>query len=342
MINVDELLQPTPTSPPCGEDYSYNEKFMDLERLAEGKKETVMGNETKPAEDPNWKEVSDKAIEVLKESKHLRAAALLATSLVKMGGVEGLRDGLAVMHGLTERYWGDIYPKLDPGDNNDPTERLNIIGSLSSPKFATDMRKIVICATPMVRITMQDVIAAKASQGDKTQATGGSGMGLSQIEGVLRDLGPAKASATLGLVNEAITHAKGIEGFLDTTLGVGNGVNFETLNKLLADMKQTVEPYATDGATGAAAAPSDGSPAGVTAPQAAQGVSGGIRNSADVTKALDLICDYYKDHEPSSPVPLILQRAQRLVNKDFTAIMSDLTPDALRQLEVITGKPNNE
>ena len=54
-------------------------------------------------------------------------------------------------------------------------------------------------------------------------------------------------------------------------------------------------------------------------------------------KALDLICDYYRENEPSSPVPLILQRAQRLVNKDFMTIMTDLTPDALKQLQIITG-----
>jgi len=36
-------------------------------------------------------------------------------------------------------------------------------------------------------------------------------------------------------------------------------------------------------------------------------------------------------------VPLILQRAHRLVDKDFMAIVSDLTPDALTHLQVITG-----
>jgi type VI secretion system protein ImpA len=46
---------------------------------------------------------------------------------------------------------------------------------------------------------------------------------------------------------------------------------------------------------------------------------------------------FYRHNEPSSPVPLILQRAQRLVDKDFISIMSDLTPEALQQLQIITG-----
>jgi len=67
-------------------------------------------------------------------------------------------------------------------------------------------------------------------------------------------------------------------------------------------------------------------------------MSGSIQSRDDVIRALGLICDYYRNHEPSSPVPLILQRAERLVNKDFMEIVTDLTPDAVTQLQVITGK----
>ena len=67
-----------------------------------------------------------------------------------------------------------------------------------------------------------------------------------------------------------------------------------------------------------------------------------IQTRADVIKALDLICDYYRGNEPSSPVPLILQRAQRLVDKDFITIMTDLTPNALAQLQIITGTKPKE
>jgi type VI secretion system protein ImpA len=49
--------------------------------------------------------------------------------------------------------------------------------------------------------------------------------------------------------------------------------------------------------------------------------------------------DYYPENEPSSPVPLFHQRAQRLVDKDFMAIIFDLTPHAVSRLQVITGKP---
>ena len=63
----------------------------------------------------------------------------------------------------------------------------------------------------------------------------------------------------------------------------------------------------------------------------------GIHGNEDVVSALDLICDYYASHEPSSPIPLLLRRAKRLVGKDFIAIMEDLAPDGMRQIHQIKG-----
>ncbi len=52
---------------------------------------------------------------------------------------------------------------------------------------------------------------------------------------------------------------------------------------------------------------------------------------------LDKLCAYYAQHEPSSPVPLLLQRAARLVDKSFTELLQDLAPEGLGQLAQISG-----
>jgi type VI secretion system protein ImpA len=109
-------------------------------------------------------------------------------------------------------------------------------------------------------------------------------------------------------------------------------------------MKRAVEPYAGKETTESDAASLESAPGGgieASTSRRGPGVSGTIQSRADVIKALDLICDFYREHEPSSPVPLIIERAHRLVNKDFMEILTDLTPDALAQLRVITGtKPD--
>ena len=54
-------------------------------------------------------------------------------------------------------------------------------------------------------------------------------------------------------------------------------------------------------------------------------------------RMLDVLCEYYKQNEPSSPVPLLLQRARRLVSMDFEGIVRDIAPDALGQVKLIRG-----
>ena len=68
------------------------------------------------------------------------------------------------------------------------------------------------------------------------------------------------------------------------------------------------------------------------------GIQGGIQSREDVQHCIDLICDFYARNEPSSPVPLLLQRARRLVNKNFIDVVRDLLPDGLNQVQLIRGQ----
>ena len=62
----------------------------------------------------------------------------------------------------------------------------------------------------------------------------------------------------------------------------------------------------------------------------------------DAIRMIDKVCDYFERHEPSSPVPLLLNRAKRLISKDFLEILRDLTPDGVLQAESIGGVTGEE
>jgi type VI secretion system protein ImpA len=64
---------------------------------------------------------------------------------------------------------------------------------------------------------------------------------------------------------------------------------------------------------------------------------GRITSNQDVLKALDMIVAYYTQNEPSSPVPLLIKRAKRLVGKSFVDIIRDLSPDAMSQVKIVSG-----
>src|SRR5688500_5710231 len=129
MTNLDDLLEPLSTDAPCGEDLSYDPAMQELETLLQGKPETQFS----PSEELRWEEVLDRAIELLRRSKNLRLGIVLCLALLRTEGVPGFHKGLLLIRGLIERYWDSLYPRLDPDDNNDPTERVNILASLVTP-----------------------------------------------------------------------------------------------------------------------------------------------------------------------------------------------------------------
>jgi type VI secretion system protein ImpA len=75
----------------------------------------------------------------------------------------------------------------------------------------------------------------------------------------------------------------------------------------------------------------------VTPAQPAVLPTGEIVGRDDVIRTLDRLCEYYKRYEPSSPVPLLLMRAKRLVSMDFMEILQDLAPNGIAQAQAIGG-----
>lgn len=82
-----------------------------------------------------------------------------------------------------------------------------------------------------------------------------------------------------------------------------------------------------------------GQTAGGAAPAVAgPGLNGSVASNQDVHKALDMIIRYYEKSEPSSPVPLLIKRAKRLVGKSFVDIIRDISPDAMSQVQMVSGE----
>jgi len=76
----------------------------------------------------------------------------------------------------------------------------------------------------------------------------------------------------------------------------------------------------------------------VTTPGAGAGRPiGAITSRQDAVRALDAIGNYFDQHEPSSPVSLLVQRARRLVSKSFIEIMRDVAPGGLPEAQKILG-----
>ena len=65
--------------------------------------------------------------------------------------------------------------------------------------------------------------------------------------------------------------------------------------------------------------------------------SGAVKSRQDAIRALDAVSEFFKRTEPSSPIPMFLERAKRLVSKDFLEVLADVAPDALAQARSAGG-----
>ena len=341
---IEKLLQPVSPEQPCGPDLSNDPRFDELETLLKGKPEVEVGSVRKPAEPPDWISLKAKCTEFLGKSKHLRVAMMLCGSLVKTGGLAGFRDGVQFLRGLLEQYWPTVYPMLDPTDNNDPTQRLNILSALTMPlgspvisgwlTILGHLRTAPICQPkggPPVTFEQIEAARQKVPVGEGAAAAVPDPVKLSAI---IRDAGAEHVTSQHQALQQALEAVRGIDQFLTTTLGSNKTMSFSDLEQTLQQMLTELQFYLAGSApeTGAASQSS-----GVDTATKADGggitVRGSIRSRDQVVQAIDSICDYYRQVEPSSPVPYLLRRAQKLARMDFVEAMQELklaTVDSLR------------
>jgi type VI secretion system protein ImpA len=341
---VEKILQPVSGDQPCGPDLANDPRFDAIEQLLKGHPEIEMGSVVKPAEPPEWRELKAACIDFLGASKHLRPAVILCCSLLKLEGLAGFRDGLQIIRGLVEQHWAQIHPLLDPEDGNDPQQRLNTLSTLTAPRLSVTgwlqvadyLYKAPLCRPKGVPpLTLDDLAGAKKAEAGGEGASAPA-VDTAQVNRAFQSANPEEIKANHEAVTQCLEAIAGLDAFLTSTLGAGGTINFEDLRSVLQQMDRLL------GARLAGDAPASGEPAelvtGESAPAsggslAAIPVSGAIRSRGDVVRTLDSICEYYRQIEPGSPVPLLLRRAQKLASMNFVQAMQELalaSPDQLR------------
>ncbi len=348
-VEVETLLQEVSAESPCGDDLEYDVDFGEMERAAQGKPAQQMGDQVKPAEEPDWADVENRATQLLLRTKDLRVALYLTRAQLNTRGLVGLSSGLQLLRGLLERYWDGIYPGLDEEDDNDPTLRLNSMAGLSDPGILLNTLR----DTPLAElrgfgeVRYRDIalINGELSLAPDTEDKLPDPASISAI---FTGSNLENLQETARATNQALEHAVAIETLLVDHVGADNAPDLnmlrqslEAIQGVLADKLAQRGVDDATGRTNGSASAEDGMTTQTDAesPGGAQPAApiGGITGREDVIRALDRICEYYDRHEPSSPVPLLLRRAKRLVAKNFLDILRDLAPQGVSQVENIGG-----
>ncbi len=310
-----------------------------MERAAQGKPEQQFGGTIVPAEEPNWKEVQAKALELLGRTRDLRIVMHLARAVLNIGRLRDFGACVALLRNFIDQRWEQVHPRLDPDDGLDPTLRVNLLASLcDSETTLSYLRKVpIVVAKTLGRFNLRDLAIAKGDLPAPPDMPAPPSLAL--IDGAFLECDLEELKADARAVRQAIADIAALEAALTQRVGAGRSTSLEaavaglkTAQTVLDEQlvrRGVVETPA--GGEGAAAANDESAPA---APSAMDE----IRSREDVVRVLDKLCEYYARHEPSSPLPLLLMRAKRLTTLSFMEIIQDIAPDAVAQAKSIGGK----
>jgi len=354
-ISAKDLIQPVSEDKPCGENLEYDADYQLMEAMAQTRSEQDFDANIKAGTEPelkgpwpNWKGVNKQAFNLLERTRDLRVLSYVAVSQLHIEGFHAFKDALEALNACLEVFWDKIYPELDIDDNNDATMRLNTLQILNDRLLVGDCLKRL----PLLTVkgygsfSFHDIELAEgkvAAEDDENVKD------IVSIRGAFLDAEPDVLTALLTTLDGAKeqlirTPRIWVSMALDTDgLGDEGEKNIPTPNldatlKTIVSIRETTVTYLPDSIAEVDDENATEDSESSASKPAVSAISGAISNRNDVIQAIDRICEYYATNEPSSPVPLLLRRAQRLATKSFYEILEDMVPDSVAQAQIISGK----
>jgi type VI secretion system protein ImpA len=241
---------------------------------------------------------------------------------------------LTVASGWLETYWQGLYPPID-----DPMLRLNALNNFSD-KFAIveALRRLpLVSSRQHGKFSLRDIDIATEQM---PPAPGETPKETARIEAAFAEMPLEELTALRQSVGAGLEAIKGIEASIDAKVtsdadvqkmlldaGDEAELKIKPLTTQLAKIDKLLATYlaARTGTAGDEGLPGEGAGAGGPV---VVGV-GAIRSRQDAIRALDAVAEFFRQNEPSSPIPLFVERAKRLVSKNFLEVLADIAPDAV-------------
>ncbi len=342
-IDVNELLAPIPGSDPAGSDASFSDQFdrirearrADDPLLAQGEWKT----ELKVAD---WREAQSLSEDILlRTSKDLQAAVWLAEAAISRHGLEGARDGFALLAGMLETYWEGLYPRAEDGDLEERASKLAWFATYG----ARALQQMRLNDDPQAPLTLASWIDSREvdNLGRQNAEAYQAALDEGRINGESYDsrmLATPEAMLMERLVEvqaarDAFTRFSAVS---DGKLG-RDAPNLAPIDEALKKIQQVYAKVATAKGIGgvaavaeeAGAAPAGGN-AGAVGVAAGAGVAldlggGSLASKEAALRALGEIAGFFRRTEPHSPVAYLLERAVLWANMPLEQFLAELIRD---------------
>lgn len=305
----------------------------------------ILGKE--PSTDSVRKALTTRSTDLLQtRGKDLRVVTCLARAWVSESGMSGLADAFDLADALLTRFETCLHPLPDEDeDSSDYSGRAIVLSELfNGQELVAVLRETVLLpSTKAGRLVVRDIevidqiLFADHSDGARS---------VKQIAIIATAANDGDVAAARDMLSEHISAiGRCLEGAARVAghFPVGK-IHGDRVQALLKRVKaRLAEAIDGEQATAPAGVPGTrNSTVGADVlPRGFSGAVGVILNRAEARRLIVVISDFIERTEPSHPAPLLLRRAAKLLDaKDFFEIVREMTPDGMRQLEVIAGRPD--
>ena len=353
-VDLEVLL--APVSPERGtgtdlrEDFSPNSLYFRLRdaraeaRDAERQAESAAGEAAAPAQ---WRVVQDLATQALAEhSKDLEVASWLTEALVRTAGLSGLAAGAAVIGGLLELYWEDLYPQPD---EEGVATRVGPLAGLSGQGYdgtlLQPLRRVVLFNRPdgtpfgywqyLAAVDLAG-ITDPVRRGQRIEA---GTVPFEEVEKEARLAGPAHWSARRREVAAALLAWSQMASVLDEKSG-SDSPSTSRVRDLLAAMEEACGRFAPAEALGGFEGGADDAPLPASGSEMAAGgpaAAGRISGREQALAQLGEIAAWFKRNEPHSPLAYTLDEAVRRGRMTWPELLDELMPDETSRHALLTS-----
>ena len=318
----DALMSPISDEQPCGENLE------DTQLLSSFDGFRVFGQSLPPEPPPAWPTIRSESVAALSKSKDVRLLAHLAAAALRTDGLAAFFETIAVAASWLDQRWATTYPLVE----EDAILRRNALNCFSDQVAVIDglRRAPLLSSREHGRISLRDVeiLSGLVPVPDGEAPPDGGRISAAFAAASLDEL-----KALLAATQGAEAALKNIDARMRAEAGVEAAPGFDPLLTQLGKVAKALRaPLAERGEIASA----DGDGAGAAAATGAS-VPGAVRSRQDAIRALDAVAAYFRQTEPSSPVPYFLERAKRLVAADFIEVLNDVAPGALSAAREAVG-----
>jgi type VI secretion system protein ImpA len=352
-LDLESLLAPLDGEGQAGtdvrEDFSSNSNYFRLRDARAEARTAERAADANPGSDAGipegWRNVRTLSIKILSEqAKDLEAAAWLTESLVRTDGLAGLASGAALIEGLAERYWDNLFPMPDEDGIEtrlSPVTGLNgegADGTLIQPLLK--LRLFTGADGGPVALFQYEQSAELSTLTDERRIESRLKAGVVPFETM--EAAARAAAGSFPALRAQLRTAAAAWSAMGVTLDRVAGA-YSPPTARVADIFERIESliarYAPEGDSAAAetvadivpaAAANDGAPVAAGAPRR-------LATREDALKQLSEIADFFRRTEPQSPLAYTIDDAIRRGRLSWPELIAEIVRDDQTRYNILNS-----